>query len=145
MSRTEDFLSKAQEKEVIDAIINAEKNTSGEIRVHIEEFCEEDVLVHAAKVFDILNMDKTEERNGVLFYVSMKPKKFAIIGDSGINEKVSSDFWDSTKDIVLYHFKQAKYKEGLIFGIESAGEKLKEFFPYQKDDKNELSNEISRG
>ncbi len=145
MSKTEDFLSKAEEQEIVHAIVEAEKNTSGEIRVHIEEHTEKSPLERAQEVFFELKMDETQDRNGVLFYVCVSDKKFAIIGDKGINEAVESDFWDCTKDTVIANFKEGNFKKGLVEGILRAGERLKKYFPYQSDDTNELSNEISRG
>ena len=144
MSKTEDFLSKAEEQEIVHAIVEAEKNTSGEIRVHIEEHTEKSPLERAQEVFFELKMDETQDRNGVLFYVCVSDKKFAIIGDKGINEAVESDFWDCTKDVVIANFKEGNFKKGLVEGILRAGERLKKYFPYQSDDTNELSNEISR-
>ncbi|HLO72473.1 MAG TPA: TPM domain-containing protein [Flavobacterium sp.] len=144
MSKTEDFLSKAEEQEIVHAIVEAEKNTSGEIRVHIEEHSEKSPLDRAQEVFFELKMDETQDRNGVLFYVCVSDKKFAIIGDKGINEAVESDFWDCTKDTVIANFKERNFKKGLVEGILRAGERLKKYFPYQSDDINELSNEISR-
>ena len=144
MSKTEDFLSKAEEQEIVHAIVEAEKNTSGEIRVHIEEHTEKSPLERAQEVFFELKMDETQDRNGVLFYICVSDKKFAILGDKGINEAVESDFWDCTKDIVIANFKEGNFKKGLVEGILRAGERLKKYFPYQSDDTNELSNEISR-
>ena len=144
MSKTEDFLSKAEEQEIVRAIVEAEKNTSGEIRVHIEEHTEKSPLERAQEVFFELKMDETQDRNGVLFYVCVSDKKFAILGDKGINEAVESDFWDCTKDIVIANFKERNFRKGLVEGILRAGERLKKYFPYQSDDTNELSNEISR-
>ena len=144
MSKTEDFLSKTEEQEIVQAIVEAEKNTSGEIRVHIEEHTEKSPLERAQEVFFELKMDETQDRNGVLFYVCVSDKKFAIIGDKGINEAVESDFWDCTKDTVIANFKEGNFKKGLVEGILRAGERLKKYFPYQSDDTNELSNEISR-
>ncbi len=144
MSKTEDFLSKADEQEIVQAIIEAEKNTSGEIRVHLEEHTEKSPLERAQEVFFELKMDETQDRNGVLFYICVSDKKFAILGDKGINEAVESDFWDCTKDTVIANFKEGNFKKGLVEGILRAGERLKKYFPFQSDDTNELSNEISR-
>ena len=144
MSKTEDFLSKAEEQEIVQAIVEAEKNTSGEIRVHIEEHSEKSPLDRAQEVFFELKMNETQDRNGVLFYICVSDKKFAIIGDKGINDVVESDFWDCTKDTVIANFKERNFKKGLVEGILRAGERLKKYFPYQSDDTNELSNEISR-
>ncbi len=145
MSKVEDFLTKAEEQEIVSAIGIAEKNTSGEIRVHIEKENSIAPLDRAMEVFRNLKMDNTQERNGVIIYVAVKSKHFAIYGDKGINEKVGIDFWDSTKEIMQNHFKNGNFKQGLIDGILKAGEQLKTHFPYQDNDKNELSNEISRG
>ena len=145
MAKTEAFLSKEDEQEIVQAIVSAEKNTSGEIRVHIEERSEKSPLDRAQEVFFELHMNETKDRNGVLFYVCVADKKFAIIGDEGIDKVVESDFWDCTKDIVISNFKEANFKNGLVEGILRAGERLKKYFPYQSDDMNELSNEISKG
>ena len=145
MSKTEDFLTAEDEQEIVTAITIAEKNTSGEIRVHIENSSKKPPLERAKEVFLTLGMDKTDARNGVLFYIGVSDKSFAIIGDEGIDKKVEADFWNMTKDTVISHFKNQKYKDGLVAGILSAGERLKTFFPYQENDSNELSNEISRG
>ncbi|WP_177762338.1 TPM domain-containing protein [Flavobacterium sp. I3-2] len=145
MSITEDFISKHEEQAIIEAINTAENKTFGEIRVHIEEHSDAEVLDRAREVFVTLEMHKTNARNGVLFYIGVRDKSFAIFGDNGINNVVPDDFWVCTKDVVIEHFKQQKFKEGLVAGILRAGEQLKKYFPIQEDDKNELSNEISRG
>ncbi len=143
--RPVDHFSKEQQKQIVDAIKEAENNTSGEIRVHIEDTCKTDVLDRAADVFAMLKMHKTKLRNGVLFYLSIHDRKFAILGDAGINAKVPNDFWDNIKQVMLEEFKQGFLTTGLTKGILMAGEKLKEHFPYQKDDINELSDSISFG
>lgn len=143
--RPVDHFTKEQQKQIVEAIKQAEYNTSGEIRVHIEKQCKIDVLDRAANVFAMLKMHKTQLRNGVLFYLSIDDRKFAILGDAGINAKVPENFWDSVKETVLEQFKIGNQTEGLIKGIIMAGEKLKTHFPYQKDDVNELSDEISFG
>jgi uncharacterized membrane protein len=144
MTKTEVFLSKEDEQEIVLAIVEAEKNTSGEVRVHIEKHSNKTPLDRAQEVFFELHMNETKDRNGVLFYVCVTDKKFAIIGDEGIDKVVESDFWDCTKDIVISNFKEANFKNGLVEGILRAGERLKKYFPYQSDDQNELSNEISK-
>ncbi|WP_333600654.1 TPM domain-containing protein [Flavobacterium sp.] len=145
MSKVEEFLTAEEEQAIVAAIGQAEKNTSGEIRVHIEKETSMAPLERAVEVFHQLQMENTQERNGVVIYVAVKSKQFAIYGDKGINEKVDNTFWDSTKDIMLGHFKNGNFKQGLIDGILQAGEQLKTHFPYQDDDTNELSNEISKG
>ncbi|MBA9072702.1 putative membrane protein [Flavobacterium gossypii] len=145
MSKVEDFLTPEEESEIVKAISQAEKNTSGEIRVHIENHNEKPPLERAQEVFNFLGMDNTLMRNGVLFYVGVSDHTFAIIGDEGIHKVVEEDFWDCTKDTVISHFKEKKYKDGLVAGILRAGERLQQYFPFSSDDSNELSNEISKG
>ncbi|MBL7887900.1 MAG: TPM domain-containing protein [Bacteroidia bacterium] len=139
------FFSEDQKQAIQQAIANAELNTSGEIRVHIDDKCKEDVLDQAANLFHQLKMDATELRNGVLFYLAVDDHKFAILGDKGINEKVPADFWNTIKEEMLAHFKQQQFTEGLCKGIEMAGQKLKAHFPLQSNDTNELSNDVSFG
>jgi uncharacterized membrane protein len=127
------------------AIGTAEKATSGEIRVHIEKRCKEDVLDRASHLFSLLEMQKTELRNGVLFYLATEDKQFAILGDVGINAVVPKGFWDDIRDNMVEFFKKGEYTEGLAYGIKESGEQLKAHFPYQKDDVDELPNEISFG
>lgn len=142
----EESFSSDQKKRIKAAIEEAELNTSGEIRVHLENHCKsENVLDRAAQVFAQLKMHETEARNGVLVYMAVKDHKFAIIGDGGINAKVEEDFWDTTKEKMLARFKAGELTQGLVDGILCAGERLKQYFPYQKDDINELSDDISFG
>ncbi|MGE5382372.1 MAG: TPM domain-containing protein [Omnitrophica WOR_2 bacterium] len=137
------FFTPEQQDDIKEAILNAELNTSGEIRVHIQKKCTGDILDCAADVFKLIGMDKTAARNGVLFYVAIENRSFAIIGDSGINLVVPTDFWESTKMLMINHFREGRFAEGLVEGIAKAGEQLKKHFPYQKGDTNELSDEIS--
>ena len=139
------YFSEQDKLTITNAIRAAETNTSGEIRVHIENRCAGEVLDRAAYIFGKLEMHKTVLRNGVLFYLAVEDRKFAILGDGGINEKVPEDFWESTKDVVISKLKDGKYAEALADGIIKAGEQLKKHFPYQSDDVNELSDEISFG
>jgi uncharacterized membrane protein len=139
------FFTEEEKENIKLSIKNAELDTSGEIRVHVENKCKGEVLDRAAYVFDKLKMNKTELRNGVLFYLAIKNRKFAIIGDSGINEKVPDNFWDNIKDTMLNYFREDKFAEGLAEGIAMAGKQLKEHFPYQSDDVNELPDDISFG
>lgn len=145
MSKVEEFLTAEEEQEIVAAIGKAEKNTSGEIRVHIEKETSIAAIDRAVEVFQQLNMENTQERNGVIIYVAVKSHKFAIYGDKGINEKVNDDFWNCTKDAMANYFKEGNFKQGLIDGILHAGEQLKKYFPYQDDDTDELTNEISKG
>lgn len=145
MSKVEDFLTEKEEQEIVNAIQLAEKETSGEIRVHIEKTTSKDAFDRALEVFQLLQMHNTELKNGVLIYVAVEDKSLVICGDEGINDVVELDFWDSTRDLMLGHFKKGNFTQGLIDGVLKAGEQLKTYFPYQEGDQNELSNEISKG
>ena len=145
MSKSEDFLTKEEEQEIVEAIRMAEKETSGEIRVHIENTTSKVPFDRALEVFHELGMDATELKNGVLIYIAANDKKFVICGDKGINDVVPSDFWNTTKDVMASHFKNGNFKQGLIDGITKAGEQLQKYFPFENGDTNELSNEISLG
>jgi uncharacterized membrane protein len=145
MSKVEDFLSKQEEQEIVEAIRMAEENTSGEIRVHIEKTTSKDPFDRALEVFHELRMDETQLQNGVLFYFAIEDKNFAICGDKGINDVVPDDFWDCTKDKMVEQFKAGNFKQGIVDGILNAGEQLKKNFPWSEGDTNELTNEISKG
>lgn len=141
-----DFLNEEQEKSVIRAIREAENNTSGEIRVHLEAKCKpEDPLERAKEVFGELDMHKTELRNGTIIYVATEDHKIAIWGDEGIHEKVGQDFWDDELELITKYFMADDYETGLREAVLKIGEKLRKFFPYQDDDINELSDDISYG
>ena len=144
MSKTQ-FLSKEEEQLVVQAIQSAEHQTGGEIRVHIESICKGNVLDRAAWQFKSLKMHKTALRNGVLIYLSTDDRKFAIIGDAGINAVVPEGFWDDVKDLMVNYFSKGEMARGFVEGIARVGEKLKEFFPYLEGDINELPDEISYG
>jgi len=144
-TKAKNFFSKEEKLEIKKAILNAELDTSGEIRVHIENNCKGEVLDRASYLFSKLNMDKTELKNGVLFYLAIVNKKFAIIGDAGINKEVPEDFWNGIEKSMTEKFKNGEFSNGLIVGIAKAGERLKKHFPHHIDDINELSDEISFG
>ena len=137
------FFTTEQQHEIVEAIRQAEANTSGEIRVHIENHCRGDIMDRSAMVFNILKMNETAERNGVLISLAIKDKKFSIIGDEGINKMVEHDFWNDVKDMMAGHFRSGNFTEGIIQGVLRVGEKLKTFFPHKSDDINELSDDIS--
>ena len=139
------YFTEENKLQITNAIRVAETNTSGEIRVHVEKYCKGNVLDRAAYIFGKLEMHKTKLRNGVLFYVAFEDKKFAILGDAGINMKVPGNFWEEITKDVIERFKEGFYAEGIAKGIIKAGEQLKQHFPYQSDDVNELSDEISFG
>ncbi len=140
-----EFLTKEEQQKIVAAIEEAELNTSGEIRVHIESKCKGDAVSRAIYIFNYLKMYKTEQRNGVLVYVATESKKLAIIGDVGINQRVPADFWNSIKDNMVAAFVRGAFVDGIADAVRAAGESLKEYFPYQSDDVNEQPNEISFG
>lgn len=140
-----DFFTREQREDIQQAILNAELDTSGEIRVHIETTCKGDVMDRAAYLFDKLGMQKTERRNGILFYLAVKNRKFAVIGDKGINAVVPENFWDEIKNTLMNQFRDEEFTAGLIEGISMVGRKLKKHFPHQTGDVNELSDEVSFG
>lgn len=145
MSRVENFLSAEEEQEIVQAILEAEKNTSGEIRVHIEAHTRLEPIDRAKEVFHKLKMGNTKDGTGVLIYVAVNDKKFAIYGDRGIDNAVPKGFWDSTRDTIQAQFKQNNFKQGIIDGVLSAGKELQTHFPWQQGDINELSDEVSKG
>ena len=140
------FLTSEDEKIVVCAIEEAEKNTSGEIRVHIERECVDgDAYARAVQVFDQIGMSATLLRNGVMIYLATESHCFAIIGDKGIYDKVPTDFWHEEKEILAKYLAAGKAAEGLSLAIKAIGVHLRQYFPYQDDDVNELSNDISYG
>lgn len=139
------FLPPAAQEEIKNAIRGAELNTSGEVRVHLENHCNGEVLDRAAYLFGKLGMKDTDLRNGVLIYLAVKDKKFAIIGDKGINTVVPENFWDQIKNRMADHFRNGRFTEGLKEAITSSGEHLKKHFPRSAQDVNELSDDISFG
>ncbi len=145
MSSVEKFLSFDEEQEIVQAIIKAERNTSGEIRVHIERTTEISHFDRALEVFGKLKMDNTKQQNAVLIYIAVDDHQFVIYGDKGINEVVPDNFWEGTKNTMQNLFKRGEFKQGIIKGVLKAGEELKEHFPWNADDKDELPNEVSKG
>lgn len=139
------FFNESAEKCIIGAIETAERMTSGEIRVHIQEHCQGKILTDAARVFRALKMDKTQQRNGVLIYIVPERNEFAVIGDKGINELVPENYWEDVRNIIQRNFREGNFGIGVEEAILKIGKKLQEHFPYQKNDTNELSDDISYG
>jgi uncharacterized membrane protein len=139
------FFTRDHKARIVDAIREAESNTSGEIRVHIERHCLGEATDRAAYLFEKLGMHKTSLRNGILFYLSYDDHKLAILGDAGINAVVPDDFWDRIMETMADKFREGDFPLGLEIGIVTAGTKLKEHFPHLADDVNELPDEISFG
>jgi uncharacterized membrane protein len=137
------FFDKAEEERIVAAIQAAEKETSGEIRVHLLRSDQQDLLAYGNQLLEKLGITRTRDRNGVLFLMELKSQRFAVVGDRGIHEKVGQEFWNSVRDRVLEHFRRGEFEQGLVEGIQACGEKLKGLFPPRHDDANELVNEIS--
>ena len=137
------MLTASEKEEIQESIRLAELKTSGEIRVHIDKKCDSDPFEKAVSVFNKLKMYETHERNGVLIYISFSDRKLAIIGDEGINNVVPTDFWESTKNELIFRFKRNEFAQGIIDAVTEAGKQVQQYFPVKLDDKNELSNEIT--
>ena len=140
-----DVLTTAQQEAIVHAISVAENQTSGEIRVAIDRQYEGDALERALAYFHKLGMEKTRLHNGVLIYVAVDSHQFAIVGDQGIHDRVSGDFWENTKAHMLEFFRKGQLVEGIIAGVEDAGLQLSRYFPRAHDDVNELPNDLLIG
>ena len=145
--KRKDFFNRDEKERIISAIRDAEKQTSGEIRIFVERRCRfVDPLDRAAELFSRLKMDQTKERNGVLVYVALKDRQLAILGDRGIHEKVGSEFWNNEVRKMLMHFSNNAYSDGIIAIVYDIGTALTSYFPYDsKSDKNELPDDIVFG
>ena len=137
------LLSSTDEERLIKAIHSAESKTSGEVRVHIEATCDGDALEACKKMFGTLNMHQTKNRNGILFFLAIKSRSFAVWGDEGIHKKVTEEFWEGITECTIGYFKRHDLISGLEKAVEMCGEQLQHHFPLEHDDKDELSNEIS--
>jgi len=137
------FFSEEEKERLIKAIQDAERRTSGEIRVHLAHHSKQDPMEEAKAVFEKLGMTQTAERNGILFFLSLKDHRFVVLGDEGIHEKVGQDFWESIREEMIRHFKEERFIEGLVAGIQKAGDQLTRHFPRQSTDRDEHSNDLS--
>lgn len=146
MTSPRDLFSDEDIEAIEAAVAAAERDTSGEICVHIDHGCKGDPVKKAKQIFAARNLHKTKFRNAVLFYIAIGDSKLAIWGDEGINAKVPDDFWQQEADLMLEKFKQAKYTQGLVEAIKLAGQRLQEYFPYeQKGSLNEIEDDVSFG
>ena len=143
MSNAITILNREEDRRVVEAIKQAELNTSGEIKVHIENYCRGDVEERSLVVFNRLKLNETKLHNGVLIYLAARDHKFAILGDEGINKVVEDGFWNDVKDLMMNYFKEGRFADGLEQGIQRCGEKLKNYFPCQSDNTNEIPDDIS--
>jgi uncharacterized membrane protein len=137
------FFDEKEKERILVSIREAEKATSGEIRLHLEKKSEKSVFDRAIEIFNKIGMNRTAQRNGVLIYLATADRQFVILGDKGINEIVPENFWNDVVAKMRSLFKSGKFCDGICEGIYLIGEKLKSHFPYQPDDINELSDDIS--
>jgi uncharacterized membrane protein len=138
-----DFLAQLDQERIVKSISDAERQTSGEIRVHIQPRVTGGELRHVAeRTFERLGMTKTALRNGVLLFIASEERQFMILGDQAIDENVPPGFWDVIAEKLTARFKSGEFTEGIVEAITAAGEQLKQFFPRSEDDVDELSNEI---
>ena len=137
-----EFISQLAHEKIVAAIRDAEKKTSGEIRVFISKKNVADAVAAAQSEFDRLGMTRTQHRNGVLIYVAPAARKFAVIGDTGVHEKCGQKFWDELAAEMGGHFAKTKFSDGIIHGIAHAGKILAQHFPALPGDKNELPDKI---
>ena len=138
-----EFLAQLDQERIVEAIRGAERNTSGEIRVHVQPKARGGELRWVAeRTFERLGMTKTAARNGVLLFIASEEQRFVILGDKGIDEKVPAGFWDDIAAKLTIRFRNGEFTEGIVQAVEAAGEDLKEFFPRRDDDVNELPDEI---
>lgn len=145
MASAEEFLTKAERTRVAQAIGEAERLTSGEVRVHLDDHIEDEVMDHAAFVFEELAMQRTRDRNGVLIYIAVADRRVAVIGDTGINERVPPGFWTDVVGVLKLHFVAGRHADGLVEAVHMVAAKLQQYFPLRHDDSDELSNEVSIG
>lgn len=145
--KKKDFFREEEKKQIVDAIRNAERRTSGEVRVFVESRCRYvDPLDRAAEIFFNLKMSETDDRNAVLLYIAMKDRQLAVFGDEGIHKKVGTDYWNKEVKLLVSKFNAANYGEGISQCVKDIGEALHQYFPFDNDtDKNELPDDIIFG
>ena len=138
-----DFIPSDGQRRIADAITAAERHTTGEICVHVTPRCRGNVMKRAARTFNRLHLYTTKRRNAVLIFVAYEDRKFAILGDTAINEAVPEGFWDGEVEELGRFLKAGRQVDGLCEIIAHMGEKLSMYFPGERDDENELSNEVT--
>ena len=139
------FFSRSEQRRIVAAIQHAERETSGQIRVHVEGRCAGDAMARARQVFAALGMQATARRNGALLYLAVRDRTFAVAGDEGIHAVVPRDFWARVRDGMTEDFRRARFCQGLCHGIGAIGAHLKIYFPAAGSQSNELPDEISEG
>jgi uncharacterized membrane protein len=131
---------------VKSAVAEAERATSGEVRVSVARFFWGSVRRAAEGAFARMGMTRTKDRNGILFFIVPARKKFVVLGDAGIHAKVGQDFWDSVAGLMSRHFREGEFTEGLVEAIGEAGRQLAAHFPCDPaTDVNELADDVDFG
>ena len=138
-----DFIPNEGQRRIADAITAAERHTTGEICVHVTPRCRGNVMKRAVKTFNRLHLYTTKRRNAVLIFIAYDDRKLAILGDTAINEAVPEGFWDGEVEELTNYLKAGRPVDGLCAIIARMGERLSEYFPGERDDENELSNEVT--
>ena len=142
--KSREFLKRLHHDEVVSAIREAEKKTSGEIRVFITSKAVDEPLEIAKRHFVDVGMEKTRERNAVLIFVAPLTQKFAVVGDTAVHARCGEEFWGELAAEMRGHFRQSDFTQGLVHGVKKAGDLLAKHFPRKPDDKNELPDTIIR-
>jgi uncharacterized membrane protein len=137
------FFSEEEQRAIQRAIENAESGTSGEIRVHLDRRCAGDPVAAARAWFDKLGMRATAQRNGVLLYLAIADRKFALYGDKGVDGVLPEGTWERLRDAMVAEFAKGRFVEGIEGAVAAIGEALKTHFPRADDDKDELTDELS--
>jgi uncharacterized membrane protein len=141
-----ELLTEAEKQQLVQAIRESERLTSGEIRLYVESHCKfVNPMERAKEVFLQLNMGNTQRRNGVILYIALKDRQFAILGDKGIHEKVGSEFWVKEAELLISHFTRNDIVGGIDACIREIGESLCRYFPFEGGDENELPDDIVMG
>ena len=142
---THRFFTAFEQRRIVAVIQDAEHQTSGEIRVHVEGHCAGDAYVRARQVFAALGMHRTRQRNGALIYLAIRDRKFAVVGDDGIHAAVPPDFWDAVRDAMADDFRRGRFCAGVCDGVSAIGRHLKTYFPWTPSDRDELPDRVSTG
>jgi len=145
--KKKNFFTAEEQQLIIEAIQNAERMTSGEVRVFVESKCSYmDAIDRAAELFFQLEMQKTDDRNAVLLYFAMKDRQLAVFGDEGIHEKVGNEYWNNAVQKMISNFNRENYATGIAEVVKDIGAALTKNFPFNNDtDKNELPDDIVFG
>jgi len=144
---THALFSDADLEAIAAAVAAAERETSGEIRVHLERRLPADApgdaLARAVDVFTRLGMHATAERNGVLIYLAVDDHQLAIAGDAAVHARVGDECWQRIRDAMVERLRRGEARAAVVHAVAEVGEVLRRFFPRRPDDRNELSDQVS--